>query len=248
MRQVGLAALTLIWAIPAFAQEICTDPSATHFVRLVTDLGPIDLALCPQDTPETVANFLSYVESGAYTDTGFIHRSVQQGYFIFQGGGFFINTTSSGGEFVDSVQTQSPIPMEKVLPNRRGTIAMARAGGAFNSATSQWFINVEDNPGFDSESNPYAVFGGILASSMGVVDAIAALPTVAITASPPFNDTPVHADYSGDTSVIPYLVKVNRIIDLPEPSHSLQGLVVLTALALWVRSRRAGYMGGVARG
>ena len=247
MRQIALTGLALIWAMPAFAEQICTDPSATHLVRLVTDLGPIDLDLCPDDVPDTVSNFLAYVNSGAYTDTGFIHRSVQESIFIFQGGGFFVNTSSSGAEFIDSVETQNPIDMEHVLPNRRGTIAMARTGN-LNSATSQWFINVEDNPSFDTEGNPYAVFGGIRPSTMGVVDAIAALPIVAITASSPFNNTPVHADYSGDTSAIPYLVRVSEVIDLPEPSRSLQALVALTGLALWVRVRRSGLMRQESRG
>ena len=63
------------------------------------------------------------------------------------------------------------------MPNVAGTIAMARTP-AVNSATTQWFFNVNDNPALNdvAGSNQYAVFGRVI-SGMSVVNAIAALPT-----------------------------------------------------------------------
>ena len=61
----------------ALADHVCTPGSQQDGLRMVTSLGVMDLALCTEDSPETVANLLTYVNDGAYTDAGFFHRSVQ---------------------------------------------------------------------------------------------------------------------------------------------------------------------------
>ena len=236
----------LVWAMPVVAEEICSEGSETYAVRMVTGLGDIDLSLCPDDTPVTVANFLSYVRSGAYTQTGFIHRSIQEGIFIIQGGGFFIDTSAGGIDFMNEVQTQDSIAMEKVLSNLRGTISMARRASP-DSATSQWFINVQHNPAFDDPLNEYAVFGGLTPESMEVVDAIAAIPTTTINPGL-LTDTPLDGYPGGNTSYIPYLVMVTDVIDLPEPGSSLQALAALAGLALCARVRQRGSIRKSSRG
>ena len=106
---------------------------------------------------------------------------------MIQGGGFTID--------LERKQTREPIQNEAAngLKNIRGTIAMARTG-APHSATSQFFINVKDNPALDytGEENGrtwgYAVFGKVI-QGMEVVDEIRFTPT---GASPPFRiDVPI---------------------------------------------------------
>jgi cyclophilin family peptidyl-prolyl cis-trans isomerase len=195
-----------------------------------TSLGDIELLLCSVDVPDTVANFLQYVDDGAYTNTGFVHRSVQDGIFIVQGGGFFI----ANDTFVDSVTTRPPIELQlEGLENRRGTIAMARLGNDLDSATSQWFINVQDNPDFDSG---YAVFGEIT-QGMDVVDAMAAQGiwqlNPGVLAEVPLIDYP-----DDGSSRLPFLVSVTDVINLPEPGARVQGLAAVIGIALVANMRR----------
>jgi peptidyl-prolyl cis-trans isomerase A (cyclophilin A) len=152
------------------------DPSVNTQVRFATELGNIDLQLFDQQKPITVANFLKYVREGRYDGT-FVHRSVRD--FVIQGGGFAPPSFAH-------IPTDPPIQLEAstppVLSNTRGTIAMARTSSP-NSATSEWFINTDDNaatldPGSPTASDPagYAVFGEVINGTLTTVDAIAALP------------------------------------------------------------------------
>ena len=213
----------------ALGAPSCTAAPDRPTVRMVTSLGNIELLLCSADVPDTVNNFLQYVDEGAYTNTGFVHRSVQESFFIVQGGGFFINS----GTFIDAVTTRPPIDRELVgLENLRGTIAMARSSEP-NSATSQWFINVQDNPVFDSG---YAVFGEVTVG-MDVVDAMAAQTIWALNPSP-LGETPL-IDYPDDgvSSQLDYLVSVTDVVNLPEPGAQAQAGATVLALA-WLAERR----------
>ncbi len=154
--------LVLSTSLPARAE---TSPR----VELVTSLGTIEVQLDPQRAPKTVANFLQYVKSGFYGGTIF-HRVIPG--FMIQGGGFTPD--------MQQKPTQPPIPLESQngLKNLRGTIAMARTANP-NSATSQFFINLVDNPALDypqPDGHGYAVFGQVI-KGMDVVDRIAKVPT-----------------------------------------------------------------------
>ena len=140
-------------------------------VILKTTLGDITIKLFPDKAPVTVANFLAYVDSGHYNGTVF-HRVIDG--FMIQGGGF--------NRYMLQKPTQAPIKNEAAngLQNKRGTIAMARTS-VVDSATSQFFINVVDNPFLDFKSpDPrgygYCVFGEVV-SGMDVVDQIKAVRT-----------------------------------------------------------------------
>ncbi|UCG33403.1 MAG: peptidylprolyl isomerase [Phycisphaerales bacterium] len=143
-------------------------PATMPQVRIRTTEGNFIVELNDELAPITVANFLSYVEDDFYSGTMF-HR-VDTGLGIIQGGGFTKDGTRKA--------TNDPIVLEadNGLKNLRGTIAMARTSDP-NSATSQFYVNTKDNPGFDPENNPpgYAVFGEVV-SGMSVVDEIQALP------------------------------------------------------------------------
>jgi peptidyl-prolyl cis-trans isomerase A (cyclophilin A) len=147
-------------------------------VEIRTSLGIIEVNLFDNATPETVANFLSYIDSGAYA-SHVVHRSVPG--FVIQGGGFlYTGPINAQANFaLDPVVASAQVVNEPELSNVRGTIAMAKIGGQPDSATSQWFINLSNNVSSLDEnvqnSGGYTVFGQVLGDGMQVVDAIAAL-------------------------------------------------------------------------
>jgi len=130
-----------------------------------------------EEVPITTANIVAYVNEGFYDggDGGgatVIHRIEPD--FVIQG----------GGELADGTRkpTYPPIVNEASgsgLGNLRGTVAMARTSEP-DSATSQWFVNLKDNPALDPDPSQgldgYAVFG-VVVSSMDVVDTLASVPT-----------------------------------------------------------------------
>ena len=122
-------------------------------------------------TKETADNFLDYIESGKYNGTIF-HRSVPD--FVLQGGGFVapLSSIAEGGS-VTPISTFQTIENEPGNSNLRGTIAMAKLGGDPDSATSQWFVNLEDNLFLDSQNEGFTVFGEVLGDGMEIVDQLA---------------------------------------------------------------------------
>ena len=131
-----------------------------------TNIGEIKLELYPDKAPVTVENFILYVKSNFFN--GLIFHRVIDGFMI-QGGGF--------DENMHQKETQAPIKIESDngLKNTRGTIAMARTNDP-NSATSQFFINLVNNPFLDFTGYGYTVFGKVT-DGMDVVDKIATVPT-----------------------------------------------------------------------
>ena len=123
-------------------------------VVIETNMGNIEVELDEKNAPETTENFLKYVNDGFYNGTIF-HRVINN--FMIQGGGFTQDMKEKG--------TRAPIKLESNngLKNKKYTIAMARTNDP-NSATSQFFINVEDNAFLDyTKGNPgYAVFGKVI--------------------------------------------------------------------------------------
>jgi len=140
-------------------------------VKLHTNHGTITLELDADKAPETVQNFLAYVEAGHYDNTLF-HRVIKG--FMIQGGGFEPGMKQK--------PTRDPIKNEadNGLKNVTGTVAMARTQ-APHSATAQFFINVTDNDfldfrSADSQGWGYCVFGRV-SDGLDVVEAIRSVPT-----------------------------------------------------------------------
>ena len=140
-------------------------------VLLETTSGDILIELYPDKAPETVKNFLQYVDDGFYNNTIF-HRVIPG--FMIQGGGM--------GARMDEKETREPIKNEadNGVKNERGTIAMARTMEP-HSSSAQFFINLVDND-FLNFSEPtingwgYCVFGKVT-DGMDVVDKIAKVKT-----------------------------------------------------------------------
>jgi len=139
-------------------------------VLVATSLGNFVMELNQVQAPISTDNFLRYVTDGFYKDVLF-HRVIPN--FVIQAGGFTTGPTPKTNTFI-------PIQLESQngLSNLRGTLAMARTSTP-NSATSQFYINLKDNPSLDyaNAQNPgYAVFGSVT-SGLSTVDAIAAVQT-----------------------------------------------------------------------
>ena len=159
------AGLVLI-ASCAFSQAALAGPK----VEFKTTMGNFVVELDDVKAPKTSANFLNYVKSGFYNGTIF-HRVIDG--FMIQGGGFT----------PDLVQkpTDAPVVSEAQngLKNNKYTIAMARTSDP-DSATSQFFINVNDNAALDypnAMGNGYTVFGKVVSGSQ-TIDAIRKIPTM----------------------------------------------------------------------
>ena len=145
--------------------------SDATIVRFETVLGDFEVNLYDNATPQTVSNFLSYVENLNY-DNSFFHRSVPG--FIVQGGGFVTDQDAQ----ISSITSNSPVSNEPTYSNVRGTIAMAKVPGDANSATNEWFFNLANNAvNLDNQNGGFSVFGEITGDGMAILDALAALPT-----------------------------------------------------------------------
>lgn len=164
-------------------------------VTLETNLGDIEFELLEDDAPGTVENFLTYVNDGDYLDS-FFHRLVPG--FVIQGGGFsasdefFLtqddidacaNSTSGvtlcelgriDADSFDIVPADAPIVNEPGVSNTLGTVAMAKLGGNPDSATNQFFINLQDNgPNLDNQNGGFTVFARV--NDLTTVNRIASL-------------------------------------------------------------------------
>lgn len=140
-------------------------------IEIITNHGSIQLELFPEKAPETVANFLRYIENGHFSDTLF-HRVIPN--FMIQGGGF--DTSFSQKPTLSSVKNEA----NNGLKNKIGSIAMARTGDP-HSATSQFFINTSDNDflNFSSETPQgwgYCVFGQTI-EGFKTIDKISSVST-----------------------------------------------------------------------
>ena len=210
----ALAPLALAAALgallPPSAHAQATTPTATTLVRMHTTQGVIDVELYGADAPGTVANFLSYLRSGAYTGTAF-HRSVSN--FVIQAG--YVAWLADATQ-LSYIKTAAAIANEysATRPNVRGTIAMAKVGGNPNSATSQWFFNLADNSTTlgPAQNGGFTVFGRATPPSLAVIDRIAALPIT--NAGGAFAELPV-VNYTTGQIVRSNMVLVERMEELP---------------------------------
>lgn len=193
--------------------------STATIVEMQTSQGIIVINLFDQETPNTVENFLSYIDDEAYNQT-VIHRSINN--FVIQGGGFTFS------DDFDAIETKPAIINEPVFSNVKGTIAMAKLGGNPDSATSQWFFNMSDNSAgssqLDTQNGGFTVFGQITAASQVTLDNIAALvhcgetPVVGITSEQcSSNDVTISSTN---------LVSIQSVSVLDDDPNSSQGLTV----------------------
>jgi cyclophilin family peptidyl-prolyl cis-trans isomerase len=167
------ATLVLLAALALPLSVTAAEPakSVNLQVRMTTSLGVVEIELDAAKAPNTVANFIGYVEKGFYNGTIF-HRVIPG--FMIQGGGM----TAGMKEKPTGAKIQNEA--DNGLKNLTGTLAMARTSDP-HSASAQFFINTVDNAFLDhTAKNPqgwgYAVFGKVT-KGMDVVKKIEAVPT-----------------------------------------------------------------------
>ncbi|HEY7884210.1 MAG TPA: peptidylprolyl isomerase [Cellvibrionaceae bacterium] len=209
--------LKSLLAIGTLGLAALTSYTQATTVQFQTVMGDFEVNLFDNITPETVANFLEYVEAGDYTNT-FVHRSVPG--FIVQGGGFFYDIDE---EQAFAIASNDPVINEPLLSNQRGTIAMAKVGNNPNSATNQWFISLANNSAnLDNQNGGFTVFGQVTGNGMAIVDAIAGLTRVNFsTINGAFNVLPLR-DYTGEDAA-------EGVIYTHENLVMVQNIVVLDA-------------------
>jgi cyclophilin family peptidyl-prolyl cis-trans isomerase len=208
-------------AIIVSGASLLPGPATATVVEFQTNMGNFEVNLYDTDVPQTVGNFLAYLN--AYTES-VVHRSVSN--FVIQGGSFFFDPAT---ESMFGITANAPVVNEPEFSNVRRTISMARPPTGVDTATSGWFINIANNSG-SLDPQRFAVFGEVLAADMGVIDAIAALPKFAFQS--PFAELPL-ANYSntdfanGVTPDATHLVIVHAIVitDATVDSAGAAGLV-----------------------
>jgi cyclophilin family peptidyl-prolyl cis-trans isomerase len=146
--------------------------AANPVVVMETTYGTIKIELFEDQAPNTVKNFLGYVDSKHF-DGLIFHRVIKD--FMVQAGGFEPGMRERKGK--------DPIKNEPKLSNKRGTLAMGQIPGNPDSATSEFYINVVDNAHLDANAATkqpgYTVFGRVI-DGMDAVDKIAAVKTASI--------------------------------------------------------------------
>ena len=171
-RRAASALLVALTFSAGLTTALAAEPAAPK-VKFVTTEGDFVVEVYPDKAPKTVENFLQYVKDKHYDGTIF-HRVINN--FMVQGGGY-------DAAYAEK-KTRAPVVHEgrealaKGGPkNTVGTLAMARTNDP-NSATSQFFINVNNNDFLNPsmQAPGYTVFGKVT-SGLDVVNKIKTLPT-----------------------------------------------------------------------
>ncbi len=170
VKQFVIFSVVLLVNLPGCA-EAGGGAAGGPVVLMATSQGEVKIELFEKEAPETVKNFLAYVNDSFYDGTIF-HRVIPG--FMIQGGGFT--------EAMQQKPTKPAIKNEAAngLTNDTGTLAMARTN-MVDSATSQFFINVNDNDFLNHKDTSmqgfgYCVFGRVI-EGMDVVSAIEQVQT-----------------------------------------------------------------------
>lgn len=146
---------------------LMTSQAYSTTVRFETTLGNIDIEMLEEEAPNTVANFLNYVNDGDY-DNSIFHRLAYG--FVLQGGQFY-----SDGNSLQNIPADPPVANEFNVSNTKYTVAMAKLSNQPDSATNNFFINLKDNSdNLDNQNGGFTVFGQVI-HGQNVVDTLSSL-------------------------------------------------------------------------
>jgi cyclophilin family peptidyl-prolyl cis-trans isomerase len=190
------------------------------------------------DRPLTVANFLQYV-NGSYYDDTMMHRlaldSTTHLPFVLQGGGYYPNYLTEPAPLDVSLNPNAVVDLDGIpstanptvvnefnnappRSNVKGTIAMAKLGADPNSASNQWFFNLNDNSAnLDTQNGGFTVFGQVVGDGMSLINAVTTLSTGAngmhlLNMNPDVNDDGTRD--SGPFQELPALVNGSSFLPL----------------------------------
>jgi len=181
--------------------------------------GHIVLELYDGLAPVTVQNFLTYL-TGATAKTGledtFFHRLVSG--FVLQGGGFKDTSPGTHIQTGPDVHNEYGGGTNPLLSNTLGTIAMAKTGIGPNTATSEWFVNLADNSSnLNNQNGGFSVFGKVTDASMAVINKIASLTAVdisAVTGNSALTNVPVQNGYTASAASSGKAPTANQLVDI----------------------------------
>lgn len=216
--------------------------SQAQTVRFKTNLGDIDVELLPASAPETVKNFLAYMNDGSFNNS-VVHRSVAG--FIWQGGGYKLDGTT-----FKEITAKAPVVNEFKESNVRGTIAMAKLDGNPNSATNQWFFNLSNSnaANLDRQNGGFTVFGRVKdAASLAIVDKIAAVNVPSSATHPfnsPFNEMPLQNYTSGTPNSSHYIIvqSIGIAVEAIPPSISDNGVITASGFGAYKSAAPGSYL------
>ena len=165
-----ILAISILCLFMAISSEGLAQENTIEVIMKTTK-GDIVIELYPEKTPETVNNFLTYVDEKFYDGTIF-HRVIKG--FMVQGGGWTTDFTQKAA--YEPIRNEA----DTGLTNRKYTIAMGRRSEP-HSAAGQFYFNTVDNPHLDFQSKTdegwgYCAFGMVIQGTE-VIDAIAAVKT-----------------------------------------------------------------------
>jgi len=213
--------LLLLAATPSLGANV----GDTTYVRFNTSIGNIDVQLFSVETPNTVANFLKYVDAGAYNNSIIDRNTINETPYVIQGGDYYVANASLNAI---ANLTTTTLDSEAGISNQPGTIAMALSAQGVNSATSAWFFNEADNSAaLDgmADGGPFTVFGAVAnTSSMSVMYNIGNLPvpvtSVSGTVNSSFPNLPLLNYTSGNSVEFLNLVYVYSVTRLTIQNYS----------------------------
>ena len=188
--------MALLLTLPGCSQAD-SEPKGGPVVLMSTSMGEVKIELYEKEAPETVKNFLAYVNDKFYDGTIF-HRVIPG--FMIQGGGF----TAA----MEQKPTKSPIKNEagNGLKNDTGTIAMARTSDP-DSATAQFFINAKSNDFLNRDKAQdgvgYTVFGKVIEG----MDVVRKIEQVQTSRKGMYADMPVESVLIKSITVVPPAAK-----------------------------------------
>jgi uncharacterized protein (TIGR03437 family) len=225
-------ALGLFFLPAVLPGQTVTGPS----VRFHTNLGDIDVTLLPDSAPATVANFLNYVNKGAFNQS-IVHRLAKG--FVWQGGGYQLVNHQPV-----QIPQDAPVVNEYAVSNIRGTLAMAKLDGDPNSATDQWFFNLVDNSAnLNNANGGFTVFGRVAnVASLSVMDQIAATQVYDLTANfgSGFDTFPL-TGYNGTLQDANF-VQVTSIVQLDAPPAAAGAVVSASAFGGFAAAAPGSYI------
>ena len=188
--------MALLLTLPGCSQAD-SEPKGGPVVLMSTSMGEVKIELYEKEAPETVKNFLAYVNDKFYDGTIF-HRVIPG--FMIQGGGF----TAA----MEQKPTKPPIKNEagNGLKNDTGTLAMARTSDP-DSATAQFFINVKNNDFLNRDKAQdgvgYTVFGKVIEG----MDVVRKIEQVQTSRKGMYADAPVESVLIKSITVVPPAAK-----------------------------------------
>lgn len=200
----------------------------TNKVRLYMNIGTVEIELYGTQSPLNVANFLSYVDSGAYNNT-IIHRTrdntnTSNSDLFAQGGSYSYNSLTP---IATGAAVKNEFNAANGLSNTKYTLAAALSNG-IDTATSGWFIN-ETNNAASFDPGKYTIMGKVTVG-MSIIDQIPFFTNLPILAGTQLDSMPVTVVNGVPTEVI--INKVSRIPILAG-DYNMSGSVTAADYTTW---------------